>query len=304
MPYIEDESFEWTQEGTEPTTTKKTTGWELNEKPFYGTWNWLTKKISNLTKNADWLQENKANTIDVVPITRTINGTTLENNITLGYADVGAVPTGRKINGYDLTVDRDLTASDVSAIALADQTTVERAFMLYNRVVTRRSVSSNKMHLLSSTEELELYVPATGGTVYILSNPYIVETQITSPDFGAIVWTYDSATTAQKCILLQIPTGNSIRIRLEGSNNNLDWITIQEVNPYTAETLINVSAYRYIRLYSIEIKTHGSIDDLVVYLSENYISEVVSSTTIVEGTGKAVGLETSSSINYQIFEGL
>lgn len=173
MPYIEDESFEWTQEGIEPTTTKKTTGWELNEKPFYGTWNWLTKKISNLTKNADWLRENKANTIDVVPITRTINGTTLENNITLDYEDVGAVPTSRTINGTALDDNITLNSFDMQA-------------QLYSELAT----------ILASSVEMTAICNNPISVDYILGSDYVLAQMLASSNSMTVFAGISSAVTA------------------------------------------------------------------------------------------------------------
>lgn len=58
---------------------------------------------------------NKPTPIDVgaVPITRKINGYTLDQDRTLVASDVGAVPTGRTINGMDLTANRVITSSEI-----------------------------------------------------------------------------------------------------------------------------------------------------------------------------------------------
>ncbi len=51
-----------------------------------------------------------------VPTSRTVNGYPLTSNITLGYADVGAVPTTRTVNGKSLSDNISLTYSDVNAV--------------------------------------------------------------------------------------------------------------------------------------------------------------------------------------------
>jgi hypothetical protein len=58
---------------------------------------------------------NKPTYIDVgaVPITRKINGYTLDQDRTLVASDVGAVPTGRTINGMDLTANRIITSAEI-----------------------------------------------------------------------------------------------------------------------------------------------------------------------------------------------
>lgn len=56
------------------------------------------------------------NDIQMVPASRTINGNTLDGNITLNYSDVNAVPTTRTVNHKALSSDITLNASDVGAI--------------------------------------------------------------------------------------------------------------------------------------------------------------------------------------------
>lgn len=50
-----------------------------------------------------------------VPITRTVNGKTLNEDITFNAEEVGAVPTSRTINGKELSSNIILTADDVGA---------------------------------------------------------------------------------------------------------------------------------------------------------------------------------------------
>jgi hypothetical protein len=51
--------------------------------------------------------------VGAVPITRKINGYTLDQDRTLVASDVGAVPTGRTINGMDLTANRIITSAEI-----------------------------------------------------------------------------------------------------------------------------------------------------------------------------------------------
>lgn len=51
--------------------------------------------------------------VGAVPITRKINGYTLDQDRTLVASDVGAVPTGRTINGMDLTANRVITSQEI-----------------------------------------------------------------------------------------------------------------------------------------------------------------------------------------------
>lgn len=50
-----------------------------------------------------------------VPITRRVNGHTLDEDVTLDAVDLDAVPTSRKVNNKALSADISLTASDVGA---------------------------------------------------------------------------------------------------------------------------------------------------------------------------------------------
>ena len=56
------------------------------------------------------------NDTQMVPASRTINGNTLDGNITLNYSDVNAVPTTRTVNNKVLSSDITLNASDVGAV--------------------------------------------------------------------------------------------------------------------------------------------------------------------------------------------
>lgn len=58
-----------------------------------------------------------ASELGVVPRTRTVNGKSLDANITLTAGDVSAVPTSRTINGKALSSDISLTVDDVGAAA-------------------------------------------------------------------------------------------------------------------------------------------------------------------------------------------
>ncbi|WP_333850146.1 tail fiber domain-containing protein [Leclercia sp.] len=55
-------------------------------------------------------------TVPLVPQTRKINGYSLSSDLTLNASDVGAVPTTRKLNGYALSSDITLNADDVGAL--------------------------------------------------------------------------------------------------------------------------------------------------------------------------------------------
>lgn len=51
--------------------------------------------------------------VGAVPVSRKINGYTLDQDRTLVASDVGAVPTGRTINGMDLTANRVITSAEI-----------------------------------------------------------------------------------------------------------------------------------------------------------------------------------------------
>lgn len=55
--------------------------------------------------------------VGAVPTERKVNGKALSNDISLTAEDVGAVPTSRNINGKPLSADITLAASDVGALA-------------------------------------------------------------------------------------------------------------------------------------------------------------------------------------------
>lgn len=55
-------------------------------------------------------------TVPLVPQTRKVNGYALSGDLTLNASDVGAVPTTRKLNGIALTSDITLNADDVGAL--------------------------------------------------------------------------------------------------------------------------------------------------------------------------------------------
>lgn len=55
-------------------------------------------------------------TVPLVPQTRKVNGYALSSDLTLNASDVGAVPTTRKLNGIALTSDITLNADDVGAL--------------------------------------------------------------------------------------------------------------------------------------------------------------------------------------------
>ena len=59
-----------------------------------------------------------------VPTSRTVNGKSLNSDISLTAADVGAVPTTRTINGHALSANISLTASDVSAATTTSVTNI------------------------------------------------------------------------------------------------------------------------------------------------------------------------------------
>lgn len=51
--------------------------------------------------------------VGAVPTSRTINGQSLNSNVTLTAANVGAVPTSRKVNNYSINEDVSIQATDV-----------------------------------------------------------------------------------------------------------------------------------------------------------------------------------------------
>lgn len=54
--------------------------------------------------------------VGAVPTTRTVNGKSLSADIALDAADVGAVPTTREVNGHALSADVTLVPSDLGAV--------------------------------------------------------------------------------------------------------------------------------------------------------------------------------------------
>jgi len=58
----------------------------------------------------------KANTADVVPNTRKVNGKALSSDVTLAAADLSAVPTSRTVNGKALSSDVTIAAADLGAV--------------------------------------------------------------------------------------------------------------------------------------------------------------------------------------------
>lgn len=60
--------------------------------------------------------------VGAVPTNRTVNNKALSANITLGASDVGAVPTSRTVNGKALSSNITLSASDVSALPISGGT--------------------------------------------------------------------------------------------------------------------------------------------------------------------------------------
>ena len=63
-----------------------------------------------------------ASDVGAVPTTRTVNSKALSSNITLSASDVGAVPTTRTVNSKALSADVSLDASDVNAVAKSGDT--------------------------------------------------------------------------------------------------------------------------------------------------------------------------------------
>lgn len=68
------------------------------------------------------LMADSVTAIDAVPFERRINGYTLEQDINLTASDVGAVPTSRTVNGNALSANIELTAEDVGAVNSSLQT--------------------------------------------------------------------------------------------------------------------------------------------------------------------------------------
>lgn len=67
-----------------------------------------------------------ASDVGAVPTTRTVNSKALSSNITLSASDVGAVPTTRTVNSKALSADVSLDASDVNAVAKSGDTMTGR----------------------------------------------------------------------------------------------------------------------------------------------------------------------------------
>ena len=71
------------------------------------------------TVNGKVLSENitlAASDVGAIPTNRTVNGKALSSNISLSSSDVGAVPTSRKVNNKALSADISLSAGDVGAV--------------------------------------------------------------------------------------------------------------------------------------------------------------------------------------------
>ena len=83
-----------------------------------------TKKFALSTLLA-WIKAHiTAADVGAVPTTRKVNNKALSADITLDASDVSAVPTSRKINNKALTSDITLTAADVNAASAPDTGTI------------------------------------------------------------------------------------------------------------------------------------------------------------------------------------
>lgn len=77
--------------------------------------NWYVFTLTGGTMQGQTVPWTVSNTA-IVPATRTINGNTLDGDITLTYSDVDAVPATRTVNNKALSSDITLDASDVGAV--------------------------------------------------------------------------------------------------------------------------------------------------------------------------------------------
>lgn len=94
--------------------------------------------------------------IGAVPTTRKINNLDLSQDRTLSAADVGAVPTSRKVNNKQLSSDITLAASDVGA-APTDHASTATTY--------GKGTSSNYGHVKISDSLTDTTTAATGGVV-------------------------------------------------------------------------------------------------------------------------------------------
>jgi hypothetical protein len=98
-----------------------------------------SKSTASLTATAITITGTVGGTNNLVLTSRTINGYDLSANRSLSASDVGAVPTSRTINGYDLTANRSLSAGDIGAVPTS--TTVNGHALTGNIDVTQSDLS-------------------------------------------------------------------------------------------------------------------------------------------------------------------
>ena len=100
--------------------------------------------------------------VGAVPTSCKINGKPLTGDISLTYSDVGAVPTGRKINGKTLTGDISLTYSDVGAVPVFRR--VNGKTLEADLSVTAQDIFNSQIVELGSNQNLNNYT--TPGIYY------------------------------------------------------------------------------------------------------------------------------------------
>ena len=124
------------------------------------------------------LMADSVTAIDAVPFERRINGYTLEQDINLTASDVGAVPTSRTVNGKALSTNIVFTAEDLEALEKTGETlwsgdvtsgttlSLTSAYTEYTLII----VEWGMVGLSNAKKHDVFYVPSISGTMCVTGN--------------------------------------------------------------------------------------------------------------------------------------
>lgn len=156
-----------------------------------------------------------------VPLTRTINTKSLDENISLTASDVGAVPTSRKVNNKALSSDITLGASDVGA--LADTTKYGATLSL--------SIDSTTYVLTATLKDQDGNTLGTAQTIDLPIESVVVDGE------------YDNTT---KEVVLELVSGSEIRFSVADLVSGLQ-SEITSENPLNADLVDDTtSAHKFV----------------------------------------------------------
>ena len=113
----------------------------------------------------NWLIPSAAADLGAVPTTRKVNGKALSSDISLTAANVGAVPTTQKINNKALSSDISLTAADVGAVAKNGDTMTGNLYLSKETPLVRlddTAKGSSAMMAISNDQLLIQNIDKTG----------------------------------------------------------------------------------------------------------------------------------------------